>query len=69
MPIDLAPSFSSLLRFFINSISAEEDEIYLQAISDQIQVITKDLKVLEKAVYQKSDVVSKIPSNSIPKSS
>jgi len=37
---------------------AEEDEIYLKAISDQIQVITKDLKTLEKAVYQKSDVVS-----------
>ena len=29
----------------------------LKAISDQIQVITKDLKTLEKAVYQKSDVV------------
>ena len=37
---------------------AEEEEIYLKAISDQIQVITKDLKTLEKAVYQKSDVVS-----------
>ena len=30
----------------------------LQSISDQIQVLTKDLKVLEKAVYQKSDIVS-----------
>ena len=37
---------------------AEEEEIYLKAISDQIQVITKDLKTLEKAVYQKSDIVS-----------
>ena len=35
---------------------AEEEEIYLKSISDQIQVITKDLKTLEKAVYQKSDV-------------
>ena len=48
-----------------NSISAEEEEIYLKAISDQIQVITKDLKTLEKAVYQKSDVVSLKPSSSL----
>jgi len=49
----------------ISSISAEEEEIYLKAISDQIQVITKDLKTLEKAVYQKSDIVSSKPSSSI----
>ena len=42
--------------FISTSIYAEEEEIYLKAISDQIQVITKDLKTLEKAVYQKSDV-------------
>ena len=30
----------------------------LQAVSDQIQVLIKDLKTLEKAVYQKSDVIS-----------
>tara|TARA_B100001063_G_scaffold240468_1_gene265534 strand:+ start:138 stop:1100 length:963 start_codon:yes stop_codon:yes gene_type:complete len=47
-----------ILIFFINSAFAEEEEIYLKAISDQIQVITKDLKTLEKAVYQKSDIVS-----------
>ena len=52
--------------FFANLILAEEEEIYLQAISDQIQVITKDLKTLEKAVYQKADVVvSNKPSKSI----
>ena len=51
--------------FLTNIISAEEEEIYLKAISDQIQVITKDLKTLEKAVYQKSDLVSKKPSSSI----
>ena len=39
-----------------NFSNAEEEEIYLKSISDQIQVITKDLKTLEKAVYQKSDV-------------
>ena len=49
---------SVLFLFFINNISAEEEEIYLKSISDQIQVITKDLKTLEKAVYQKSDVVN-----------
>ena len=50
---------SIIFTFFTSFIFAEEDEIYLKAISDQIQVITKDLKTLEKAVYQKSDVVSK----------
>ncbi len=49
---------SLLLILFTFCISAEEEEIYLKAISDQIQVITKDLKTLEKAVYQKSDVAN-----------
>ena len=40
----------------ISKLNAEEEEIYLKSISDQIQVITKDLKTLEKAVYQKSDI-------------
>ncbi len=39
-----------------NYLNAEEEEIYLKSISDQIQVITKDLKTLEKAVYQKADI-------------
>ena len=47
-----------ILIFLINPALAEEEEIFLKAISDQIQVITKDLKTLEKAVYQKSDIVS-----------
>ena len=51
--------------FFANTVFAEEEEIYLKSISDQIQVITKDLKTLEKAVYKKSDVVSLKSSNSI----
>jgi TolA-binding protein len=54
-----------VIIFFTNIVLAEEEEIYLKAISDQIQVITKDLKTLEKAVYQKSDLVSKKPSSSI----
>ena len=58
---------SIAFTFFIsfNFISAEEEEIYLKSISDQIQVITKDLKTLEKAVYQKSDAISLKPSSSI----
>ena len=47
-----------LLIFNFNYLLAEEEEIYLKSISDQIQVITKDLKTLEKAVYQKSDISS-----------
>ncbi len=48
-----------ILSFFAFwTIHAEEEEIYLKSISDQIQVITKDLKTLEKAVYKKSDVAS-----------
>jgi len=49
--------------FFANFVLAEEEEIYLKSISDQIQVITKDLKTLEKAVYQKSDLVTTKSSN------
>ncbi len=53
-----------ILPFFIfNSLTAEEEEIYLKAISDQIQVITKDLKTLEKAVYQESNVSNNSKSN------
>ena len=54
-----------VLTLFSYSVVAEDEEIYLQAISDQIQVITKDLKTLEKAVYQKSDVVLSSASNQI----
>jgi len=56
----------TIICLFTNiNVEAEEEEIYLKAISDQIQVITKDLKTLEKAVYQKSDIVSSISSSSI----
>ena len=48
---------SIIYLFFINLTHAEEEEVQLQAISDQIQVITKDIKTLEKAVYQKSDPI------------
>ena len=54
--INLFFVFACLL--LISQLNAEEEEIYLKSISDQIQVITKDLKTLEKAVYQKSDISS-----------
>ena len=50
---------------FKSILVAEDEEIHLQAISDQIQVITKDLKTLEKAVYQKSDVSASATLSSI----
>jgi tol-pal system protein YbgF len=49
----------------ISLATAEDEEIYLKSISDQIQVITKDLKTLEKAVYQKSDVAISSNLNSL----
>ena len=54
--IKLILIFSCII--LISKLNAEEEEIYLKSISDQIQVITKDLKTLEKAVYQKSNVVT-----------
>ena len=39
-------------------LKAEEEDVLIQAVADQIQVLTKDLKTLEKAVYQKSDIMS-----------
>ena len=58
--------YLTIICLFTNiNVVAEQEEIYLKAISDQIQVITKDLKTLEKAVYQKSDIVSSTSSSSI----
>ena len=51
--------FSILLLILSHSIlKAEEEEIALQAVADQIQVLTKDLKTLEKAVYKNSDITN-----------
>ncbi len=46
------------LVFSQNILKAEEEEAQLQAVADQIEVLMKDLKTLEKAVYQKSDITS-----------
>jgi len=56
--------FIFLLIFSHSFLKAEDEEILIQAVADQIQVLTKDLKTLEKAVYQKSDISSS-PSSSI----
>ena len=53
-----------IILFFVNYVSAEEEDVSLKAISDQIQVIINDIKTLEKAVYQKSDIVSSRSSSS-----
>ena len=42
--------------FFNTSIKTEEEKI--ESIVDQIQIITQDLKTLEKAVYKNSDITS-----------
>ena len=54
-----------LSLFFISLTNAEDEEIYLQSISDQLKLINKNLKTLEKAVYQKSDITSSLASTSI----
>ena len=41
----------------------------MKSISDQIQVITQDLKTLEKAVYQKSDISNSSNSSSLKSNS
>ena len=56
-------TFVFIIFSFNSIILAEDEEIYLKSISDQIQVITKDLKTLEKAVYQKSDITNSLISN------
>merc|ERR1712167_320693 len=57
--------FSAFLLISCSILKAEEEEVALQAVADQIQVLTKDLKTLEKAVYKKSDIISSAGSSSI----
>ncbi len=49
-----------LLLFFFTFLNnwAKSEEEKIQSVIDQIQIITKDLKTLEKAVYKNSDVTS-----------
>ena len=54
------------LVFSQNILKAEEEEAQLQAVVDQIEVLMRDLKTLEKAVYQKSDITSSSSSSMQP---
>ena len=47
---------------FLNTIVKSEEE-KIQSVIDQIQIITKDLKTLEKAVYKSSDATSTLNSS------
>ena len=57
--------FIFLLALSHTFLKAEEEEVLIQAVADQIQVLTKDLKTLEKAVYKKSDIISSANSSAI----
>ena len=70
--MSIRSKFLQLILFsllILSPLHSEEEEIYLKSLSDQIQVITKDLKTLEKAVYQKSDVSITTKSNTVSSSS
>jgi tol-pal system protein YbgF len=61
-------SFKKLFVFFVllfissSFVYAEDEKI--DAVVDQLQIITQDLKTLEKAVYKSSDIT--VASNSLP---
>ena len=46
-----------------SSLKAEEEEVLIQSVADQLQVLIKDLKTLEKAVYKSSDAINLSSSN------
>ena len=55
---------SAVLFFLTNFVYAEDKKV--NAIEDQLQIITQDLKTLEKAVYKSSDITSKaLPVNGL----
>ncbi len=54
-----------LLVFNFLSTSSKSDEEVIKAISQQIQIILKDLKTLEKAVYKDSDITRSTSSNNL----
>ena len=58
--------FFALSLCFSNFVMAESEKV--DAITDQLQIITQDLKTLEKAVYKTSDItnaISSTPSNGL----
>ena len=48
----------SILFFFSNNIIANAEEEKINAVIDQLQIITEDLKTLEKAVYKTAEVTN-----------
>ena len=54
-----------IILFSLSRFAYAEDK-KIDAISDQLQIITQDLKTLEKAVYKSSDITSKtLPANGL----
>ncbi len=54
----------AIMLFSPNLVYSEDEKI--NAIADQLQIITQDLKTLEKAVYKSSDITSKtLPTNGL----
>ena len=51
--------------FLITATVAEEEDEKINAIADQIQIISQDLKTLEKAVYKNSDITGSASSNNL----
>ena len=47
-----------ILLFFSNNIIANTEEEKINAVIDQLQIITEDLKTLEKAVYKTAEVTN-----------
>ena len=52
-----------ILLFFSNNIIANAAEEKIDAIVDQLQIITEDLKTLEKAVYKTAEITNRTSSN------
>ncbi|MDB9760393.1 tol-pal system protein YbgF [Pelagibacteraceae bacterium] len=45
-----------ILLFFLNSINLNAEEEKIDAVVDQLQILTQDLKTLEKAVYKTAEI-------------
>ena len=49
--------FLFVILFFLINFTASAEEEKIDAVIDQLQIITKDLKTLENAVYKNADVI------------
>ena len=56
---------SLILLIVLFNFSIKADENKINAIADQINILSKDLKTLEKAVYKKSDITVSNSSNNL----